>query len=193
MSGRLWLLNATYAKFISEIDRSHGLSEKAWDRYMRRRWRDHCWQLEISIEGVDLSGRVWAAPGSERAQMQWPRWSGRCSAWQRKGAWQRRSTFKNMSACYERDDEMLAMQVEIMNNIRSVRYKHTSVQKFWPARDVRAMMAWGSLPTTSMTCFASVVERPRGLFLALRVHGVAYACNFFVHSIFARNMCIHCL
>jgi hypothetical protein len=47
-----------------------------------------------------------------------------------------------MSACYERDDEMLVMQVEIMNNIRSVRYKHTSVQKFWPARDVRAMMAW---------------------------------------------------
>ena len=73
MSGRLWLLNATYAKFISEIDRSHGLSEKAWDRYMRRRWRDNCWQLEISIEGVDLSARVWAAPGSERAQMQWPR------------------------------------------------------------------------------------------------------------------------
>ena len=72
-SGRLWLLNATYAKFISEIDNSHGLSEKAWDRYMRRRWRDHCWQLEISIEGVDLSARVWAAPGSERAQMQWPR------------------------------------------------------------------------------------------------------------------------
>jgi hypothetical protein len=74
MSGRLWLLNATYAKFISEIDNSHGLSEKAWGRYMRRRWRDHCWQLHISIEGVDLRNRMWPTPGGERAQMQWPMW-----------------------------------------------------------------------------------------------------------------------
>jgi hypothetical protein len=73
MSGRLWLLNATYAKFRSEIDNSHGLSEKAWARYMRRRWRDHCWQLEISIEGVDLSARMWPTPGGEGAQM-WPMW-----------------------------------------------------------------------------------------------------------------------
>ena len=68
MLGRLWLLNAAYAKFLSEIDNSYGLSEKAWGRYMRRRWREHCWQLEISIEGEDLS--AWNA-GSERAQMQW--------------------------------------------------------------------------------------------------------------------------
>jgi hypothetical protein len=68
MSGRLWLLHATEAKFFKETDNSYGLSEKAWGRYMRRRWRDYCWQLEISIEGADLS--AWNA-GSERAQMQW--------------------------------------------------------------------------------------------------------------------------
>jgi hypothetical protein len=45
-------------------------------------------------------------------------------------------------ACYQRDDEMLVLQVEIMNKIGSVRYEHTAVREFWPARDVRAMMAW---------------------------------------------------
>ena len=29
-----------------------------------------------------------------------------------------------------------------MNKIGSVRYEHTAVREFWPARDVRAMMAW---------------------------------------------------
>jgi hypothetical protein len=45
-------------------------------------------------------------------------------------------------ACYQRDDEMLVLQVEIMNKIGSVRYEHTAVREFWPARDVRAMLAW---------------------------------------------------
>jgi hypothetical protein len=71
MSGRLWLLNATWAKFESEIENCHGLSEKAWDRYIRRRWRDHCWQLKISIDGVDLSARMLANPGGQRGGL-WP-------------------------------------------------------------------------------------------------------------------------
>jgi hypothetical protein len=45
-------------------------------------------------------------------------------------------------ACYQRDDEMLVLQVEIMNKIGSVRYEHTAVREFWPARDVLAMRVW---------------------------------------------------
>ena len=62
MSGRLWLWNATYELFMADIY-IQPMSEKAWQKYMRRRWRDYCSQLQISTDGVDLSAWSWPRCG----------------------------------------------------------------------------------------------------------------------------------
>jgi hypothetical protein len=80
-----------------------------------------------------------------------------------------------------------------MNKIGSVRYEHTAVREFWPARDVRAMMAWRIVADRIYDVFRYCGEktaRPSVCFMRFMYTVLLMHAYVFVHNVFA-STCVY--